>query len=103
VRASLLTFRGVVRHGWVTEFYGHHHRFVWWEQLLPVVAPVEIGVAIASVWLVQWLSGRWRARPVWTDRVGRCLGSFWLVWGLAEEVRPWEFLEKDINIRIFNE
>ncbi len=36
------------------------------------------GLAVAAVWLVLWLSGRWRAERSWIDRLGRSLGICWI-------------------------
>ena len=38
-RTLTFTLRQIVRHDWVIEAHGHHHRFVWWERgMLPKVA-----------------------------------------------------------------
>jgi hypothetical protein len=37
-----------------------------------------VGGAVASVWIVMWLNGTWRAEPSWTDRAGRALGIYWI-------------------------
>jgi hypothetical protein len=37
-----------------------------------------ISVAVAAVWLLLAVSGRWRSEPDWLDRVGRCLGAYWV-------------------------
>lgn len=44
---------------------------------------VEAGFSVAAVWTFQALSGRWRARPDWVDRVGRVLGVVWIVAGFV--------------------
>jgi hypothetical protein len=38
-----------------------------------------VGGAIASVWIVMWLSGTWRAERSWIDRAGRALGVYWIL------------------------
>ncbi len=38
-----------------------------------------VGGAVASVWIVMWLSGTWRAEPSWIDRAGRALGVYWIM------------------------
>jgi hypothetical protein len=53
-----------------------------WSLLLypfPFAAPGEIGLAIGSVWLNLWLSGRWRVERSWVDRLGRTLAILWLM------------------------
>jgi hypothetical protein len=40
---------------------------------------ILVGGAIASVWIVMWLSGTWRADPSWIDRAGRALGIYWIM------------------------
>jgi hypothetical protein len=37
-----------------------------------------IGVAVAAVWAVLWMTGAWRAEPSWIDRAGRILGTYWM-------------------------
>jgi hypothetical protein len=37
-----------------------------------------VGGAVASVWIVLWLSGTWRAERSWIDRAGRALGIYWI-------------------------
>jgi len=37
-----------------------------------------LGGAVASVWIVLWLSGVWRAERSWIDRAGRALGIYWI-------------------------
>ena len=36
------------------------------------------GIAVAAVWLVLALSGRWRPEKSWIDRLGRMLGVTWI-------------------------
>jgi hypothetical protein len=42
-----------------------------------------LGLAVSAAWLGQALSGRWRPVPDWIDRLGRLLGAYWIVVGLA--------------------
>jgi len=52
--------------------------------VLRVVAMKDmIGSAVAVSWLILWLGGWWRAEPSWIDRLGRLLGVFWVVFGVA--------------------
>ena len=52
--------------------------------VLRVVATKDmIGSAVAVSWLILWLGGGWRAEPSWIDRLGRLLGVFWIVFGVA--------------------
>jgi hypothetical protein len=37
------------------------------------------GPAVAAVWLVLALSGRWRPEKSWIDRLGRLLGAMWIM------------------------
>lgn len=37
------------------------------------------GPAVAAVWLVLAVAGRWRPEPSWIDRSGRVLGVTWIV------------------------
>ncbi len=37
-----------------------------------------VGGAIASVWIVMWLGGTWRAEGSWIDRAGIALGIYWI-------------------------
>jgi hypothetical protein len=99
-RALIFTLRQIVRHDWVVEAHGHHHRFVWWEAMLPQVAPVEVGLIVAASWVVLSLGSRWRPQPQWLDRVGIAFGIFWIAWAIVEIVAPWGFLEKDPYIKL---
>jgi hypothetical protein len=38
-----------------------------------------VGGAVASVWIVMWLNGTWRAEPSWIDRAGTALGIYWIM------------------------
>ena len=38
-----------------------------------------VGGAVASVWIVMWLSGTWRADRSWVDRAGAALGIYWIM------------------------
>jgi hypothetical protein len=52
--------------------------------VLRVIATKDmIGSAVAVSWLVLWLAGLWRTEPSWIDRLGRVLGVYWIVFGLA--------------------
>lgn len=92
-RAQILTLRLIVRHGGAIEAHDHHYRFVWWETMLPRVAPVEVGLIVAAAWTTLILGSRWRPRPQWLDRTGIALGVFWIAWAVVEIVAPWEFFE----------
>jgi hypothetical protein len=37
-----------------------------------------ISMAVSAAWLLLAASGRWRLEPKWLDRVGCCLGTFWI-------------------------
>jgi hypothetical protein len=52
--------------------------------VLQVVAMKDyIGAAVAVTWLLLWLGGGWRGESAWIDRLGRLLGVFWIVLGVA--------------------
>jgi uncharacterized membrane protein YcjF (UPF0283 family) len=42
-----------------------------------------VGLAVASVWIVQYMSGRWRRSADWIDLMGRVVGVLWIVIGLV--------------------
>jgi hypothetical protein len=44
---------------------------------------MHVGLAVASTWLVQYLSGRWRRPADWIDGPGVVLGVLWVLIGLA--------------------
>ena len=46
-----------------------------------------VGLAVASAWFGQALSGRWRPVPDVIDRLGRALGVYWILVGLIWAVR----------------
>jgi hypothetical protein len=49
---------------------------------------VLLGPAILSVWILQYLSGRWSPQANWIDRTGRALGIFWMIlYGLLAWLR----------------
>lgn len=39
---------------------------------------IGTSAAVAAAWLLLYVSGRWRSEPVWLDRLGRGLGTFWI-------------------------
>lgn len=48
-----------------------------------VIAQDLIGMAVLAAWMTLILGGRWRAEPSWIDRLGRLIGAFWILLGLA--------------------
>jgi hypothetical protein len=44
-----------------------------------------IGLSVAIAWATLALTGRWRAVPDWSDRLGRALGVYWIATGLQYE------------------
>jgi hypothetical protein len=50
-----------------------------------------VGLAVASVWIVQILGGQWRPSTDWIDQMGRLVGVLWIVIGLVWTMR--EYLE----------
>lgn len=49
---------------------------------------LPIGPAVAATWLALILSGRWRPRRGWLDRLGRFIGWFWIAFALLLQ---WQF------------
>ena len=64
---------------------------VWFVQNLCVghLFPL-VGIAVASTWFHLILSRRWTRPADWIDRVGRVVGIFWIVIGLAWTLRSYE-------------
>ncbi len=50
--------------------------------VLRIVRPLPLAAAVAGTWSLLILNRRWRPEPSWIDRLGRCLGTFWLAAGL---------------------
>jgi hypothetical protein len=50
---------------------------------LRIVEPLPLATAVAATWSLLILNRRWRPEPSWIDRLGRCLGIYWLAPGLA--------------------
>jgi hypothetical protein len=50
---------------------------------LRIVEPLPLAAAVAGIWSVLIFNRRWRPEPTWMDRVGRCLGMYWLAAGLV--------------------
>jgi hypothetical protein len=49
----------------------------------------SIAGAVAAVWLTTAMAGCWRPEKTWIDRVGRCLGVFWLLAAVAYSLSDW--------------
>jgi len=49
---------------------------------LRVVEPLPIAAAVLGTWSLLIFNRRWRPEPSWIDRLGRCLGIYWLAAGL---------------------
>jgi hypothetical protein len=49
---------------------------------LRVVEPLPLATAVVATWSVLIFNRRWRPEPSWIDRLGRCLGIYWLAAGL---------------------
>ncbi len=49
---------------------------------LRVVEPLPLAAAVAGTWSFLIIDRRWRPEPTWNDRLGRCLGLYWLAAGL---------------------
>jgi hypothetical protein len=50
---------------------------------LRVVEPLPLAAAVLGTWSLLLINRRWRPEPSWIDRVGRCLGIYWLGAGLV--------------------
>jgi hypothetical protein len=63
---------------------------VWAQRYLSEEVFMYMGLAAAAVWVVQYLSGRWRRPFDWIDCLGRIVGACWiwigLVWTLHEYI-----------------
>ena len=51
--------------------------------MLRAVTPLPLAVAVAAAWVLLLFDDRWKPEPSWIDRAGRCLGVYWLLFGLA--------------------
>jgi hypothetical protein len=60
----------------------------WAQKYLADEVFMYVGLAIAAVWTVQFLSGRWRRSADWIDLTGRVVGVLWILIGLV-----WTFRE----------
>lgn len=77
--------------GWMLDGSVRLAWFVWLNRFLREMIIPSAGTAVASVWAVQAISGRWRPVPDAIDRFGRALGALWLLAGLAWALR--QFIE----------
>jgi hypothetical protein len=50
---------------------------------LRIVEPLPLSAAVLATWSLLIFNRRWRPEPSWIDRVGRCLGTYWLAAGLV--------------------
>jgi uncharacterized membrane protein YcjF (UPF0283 family) len=55
----------------------------WAQKYLSDEVFMYVGLAVASVWIVQYMSGRWRRSADWIDLMGRVVGVLWIVIGLV--------------------
>jgi hypothetical protein len=53
---------------------------------LMLILEAQTAYAIVGAWLTLALTGLWRSRPHWTDRLGRAWGWAWLVMMLADRL-----------------
>ena len=63
----------------------------WAQRYLSDEVFMYVGLAVATAWLVQYCSGRWRRSVDWIDLMGRLVGVLWIVIGLAWALH--EYLE----------
>lgn len=58
-----------------------------------------VGAAVAVGWMTLLLGGRWRAEPVWIDRLGRVLGCCWIALFLMDcLLTPWSYLGHQFQV-----
>ncbi len=62
---------------------------LWAQKYLSDELFMYIGLAVAAVWVVQYLSGRWRRSADWIDVMGRIVGVFWILIGLIWSLREY--------------
>jgi hypothetical protein len=55
----------------------------WAQKYLSDEVFMYVGLAVASVWIVQCMSGRWRRSADWIDLMGRVVGLLGIVIGLV--------------------
>jgi hypothetical protein len=63
----------------------------WAQKYLSDELFMYVGLAVAAVWIVQYMSGRWRRSADWIDTMGRVVGVLWIVIGLVWMMR--EYME----------
>ena len=63
--------------------------FDWTQKYLSDEVFMYTGLAVASTWILLWISGRWRASVDWIDFMGRAVGALWIVIGLCWSVRAY--------------
>lgn len=63
----------------------------WAQKYLSDEVFMYVGLAVAAVWIAQFMSGRWRRSADWIDTMGRVVGALWIVIGLVWTLR--EYIE----------
>jgi len=63
----------------------------WAQKYLSDEVFMYVGLAVASAWVVQYMSGRWRRPADWIDAMGCVVGVLWIAIGLVWTVR--EYIE----------
>jgi amino acid transporter len=63
----------------------------WAQKYLSDEVFMYVGLAVAAVWIVQYLSGRWQRSADWIDTMGRVVGVLWIMIGLVWTMR--EYIE----------
>ncbi len=56
---------------------------VWAQKFLSEEVFMYAGLAVAAVWLLMCVTGRWRKSYDWIDFLGRIIGALWIVIGLV--------------------
>ena len=54
--------------------YRHNSFESLWQEL-----GVDVSLGVVSLWAVLAVGGRWRAAPIWPDRLGRAVGVAWVL------------------------
>lgn len=59
------------------------------QQLWEITVGFQGQFAVAAVWLLLVVTGRWRSEPSWVDRLGRACGAVWVGGLLVHWLEPW--------------
>jgi len=65
----------------INDFYNPHSPFSL--ELMFLLLPMLVGASVSGSWMMLLIGRRWNAEPSWIDRLGRALGVFWVIAGVA--------------------